>query len=169
MEAKTLDLENEEWEKIFAHSGYYVSNKGRIRSKRNTSFGHKDSRGYRFIIFYGNGRRISKRIHRLVAIAFLGVQAGKEVNHKDGNKENNCVENLEWVTRSQNAQHAYDNNLRKAHPVLGEKNYAAKLTESKVKEIRKSLLSQKKLALKYGVSSSVIQKIKERRSWKHVM
>jgi DNA-binding transcriptional regulator YiaG len=162
-------LLDEEWMPVIGYSEYKISNKGRIKGERRASFGSKSSSGYRRACIWNGEKHVFVMIHRLVAIMFLGFQDGKEINHKDGNKENNRLENLEWVTRSGNSQHAYANNLRTAHPVLGEKHYAAKLTEDQVREIRKSTLSQTKLAKQYNISSSVIQKIKERKSWKHVI
>lgn len=162
-------LHGEEWRPVIDYPAYQISNKGRIKGERRASFGSKSSSGYRRACIWNGEKHVFVMIHRLVAIMFLGFQDDKEINHKDGNKENNCLENLEWVTRSGNSQHAYDNNLRKAHPVLGEKHYAAKLSEDQVREIRKSSLSQTKLAKQYNVSNSVIQKIKEGKSWKHVI
>lgn len=59
-----------------------------------------------------NGKKHSKRIHRLVAKAFVpNPNSYPQVNHKDGNKLNNELSNLEWVTNAQNTQHGYDNDL----------------------------------------------------------
>lgn len=162
-------LQGEEWRPVIDYPVYQISNKGRIKGERRASFGSKSSSGYRRACIWNGEKHVFVMIHRLVAIMFLGFQNGKEINHKDGNKQNNCLENLEWVTRSGNSQHAYDIGLRKAHPVRGEKNYQAKLTESQVRDIRTSSLSQSKLAKQYSVSNSVIQKVKERKSWKHVI
>ena len=72
-------------------------------------------------------------IHRLVAEKYIPNPENKpQVNHKDGNKLNNCVDNLEWVTNQENRNHAVDNDLQ----VTGERCSWAKLTEENVKEIR---------------------------------
>ena len=61
-----------------------------------------------------SGKRHSKRIHRLIAKAFIENPNNlPQVNHKDGNKLHNSIDNLEWVTNSDNTQHGYDNNLYK--------------------------------------------------------
>lgn len=68
--------------------------------------------GYEALIIKNNKRQLHFTIHRLVALAFIPNPDNKpEVNHKDGNKTNNHVNNLEWSTRSENAQHAYDKGL----------------------------------------------------------
>lgn len=61
-----------------------------------------------------NGKRVSAIIHRLVAMTYIpNPQNKSDVNHKDGNKDNNHVSNLEWKTHSENAQHAWDTGLQK--------------------------------------------------------
>lgn len=81
--------------------------KGRILSPG------RGSHGYLTVSLHENGKGTSHCIHRLVATSFLGIQDGKEVNHIDGNKMNNNLSNLEWVTRQQNTRHAFDHGLAK--------------------------------------------------------
>lgn len=65
-------------------------------------------------LYYKN-KRCNKRVHRLVAAAFLGEsEEGHVVNHKNGDRFDNRVENLEYVTQGENVKHAWDNGLRKA-------------------------------------------------------
>lgn len=105
-------------------------------------------------------------VHRLVAEKYLSNPNNySQVNHKDGNKENNLVENLEWVNNLQNRIHATKNNLI----VYGEKCPWAKLTENEVREIRKDKnMSNSSLAKKYNVSRSTIRDIKMNKTWKRV-
>lgn len=64
------------------------------------------------ILIDENGKPHYRLLHRIIAEAFVENEGNKpEVNHVDGNKENNCAENLEWVTRAENLQHAYDTGL----------------------------------------------------------
>jgi hypothetical protein len=71
-------------------------------------------RGYLSLTIYKNGERITRSVHRLVAEAFLGgPHPGFDVNHIDGDKTNNRIENLEWCTREENVQHAVRTGLRK--------------------------------------------------------
>lgn len=107
------------WKDIKDYEGYYqVSSYGQVKSLLTNKIlvGDTNSLGYRRVTLYAP---IKKRffIHRLVALHFCkGYQENLIVNHKDGNKTNNKVENLEWVTRSENDLHAYKNNLRKSYP-----------------------------------------------------
>lgn len=72
------------------------------------------SKGYEIVDLYKNGKRKTVRVHRLVAEAFIPNNDNKpEVNHIDGNKHNNNVDNLEWVTKKENCRHAWNNNLIK--------------------------------------------------------
>ena len=98
----------EEWRDIRGYEGLYqVSNLGRVKSipREKTKGGIlkplKDTTGYLSVNLYKNGKIKRCKIHRLVANNFL------EVNHKDGNKLNNNLSNLEYVTRSQNILHRF--------------------------------------------------------------
>lgn len=107
------------WKDVKEYEGYYqVSNLGRIRSvfryKKVLKMFHNKDNGYVYAILYKNKREKCCRVHRLVAQAFIENSLNKPfVNHKDGNKENNCVDNLEWCTVKENTQHAIKNGLLK--------------------------------------------------------
>ncbi len=109
----------EQWKDIIGYEGYYeVSSEGRVRNIKTKQIlkGDTNSIGYRRVTLYSP---VKKRffIHRLVALHFCdGYSDELVVNHKDGNKLNNCAENLEWVTRSENDLHAFRNKLRKPSP-----------------------------------------------------
>lgn len=110
-------------------------------------------------------------VHRLVAQAFIPNPENKpQVNHIDGDKRNNVVENLEWCTPSENTQHAYDNGLN--DEALGSRHWNASLSKDIVLGIRRDYsvgdTSYNKLSLKYGVSKRTIGRIVNRQSWKHV-
>ena len=100
---------------------YSVNRDGHIiNANGNEKASHIDRYGYLRTNLYSNGQMFSKRVHRLVAEAFIPNPENKpDVNHKDGNKRNNSVDNLEWVTRSENMLHAYSTGLNKPHPTYG--------------------------------------------------
>lgn len=120
------------WKPIVEKEGYEVSDKGEIRSidrvikhvRNGVEFDRKlkgktrklceTSNGYLFVVFEYKGK--SYLVHRLVANAFIPNPNNlPQVNHKDGNKKNNNVENLEWVTCSENHRHSYSKLNRKEH------------------------------------------------------
>lgn len=106
-------------------------------------------------------------MHRLVCEFFYGLNNEKtKVNHKDGNKQNNHADNLEWCNDSENIRHAIKNGLKKSSK--GEKNGQSKLKEYQVLEIRNSLESSRKLGKHYGVDKSIILGIKNRKTWLHL-
>lgn len=125
--------------------------------------------GYYMITISKNNKSKPYRVHRLLANNFIeNPKKLKEVNHIDGNKLNNDLSNLEWVSRSGNMQHAFSTGLINN---TGVKNGMAKLNESKVREIRELLkqgISQYKIAAKYNVSRGAILKIHLNKTWKHV-
>ncbi|CAK0904265.1 unnamed protein product [Prorocentrum cordatum] len=95
-------------------STWSISSRGRLRNTRgHVSWGSPNRSGYRTVTISSDGVKKQFKVHRLVARRFLGrgpIPWNMEVNHKDGDKANNCVENLEYVTRSQNMTHAYSMN-----------------------------------------------------------
>lgn len=94
--------------------------------------------GYRVIRLSKNKISRAFYVHRIVARAFLGECPTKhEVNHKDGNRSNNKLSNLEYMTRSENNYHAYHVLGRKPAPTYGVKHHAAKLNPRKAERIRK--------------------------------
>lgn len=120
---KAVRLEEEEWRPTATHGDIYeVSSLGRVRSKdrcvRHWRGGLSKRRGklivpcisksgYAHVLLHKNGKRVMRHVHRLVAEAFVPKTVkGNQVNHKDLNKVNNCVSNLEWVTPKGNADHA---------------------------------------------------------------
>ncbi len=106
-------------------------------------------------------------IHRLVAISFIENNLNKtQVNHINGIKTDNRVENLEWNTPSENRKHAFKIGLSSARK--GESSNMCKLTEIKVKEIRNSNLSQEKIAFIYNIKQSTVSNIKTKKTWKNI-
>lgn len=103
-------IENEIWKPIKGFEGLYeVSNMGRIKSLPREIILKQGVivKGYLGVCLYKNKKGHSKRVHRLVAQAFLDdFDKYESVNHKDGNKQNNCVSNLEMVTAKGNTIHA---------------------------------------------------------------
>lgn len=111
----------EKWKKLSIRDDYEVSNYGRIRRKkrglaRDRKYAdeysypkfYKEKGGYYRVNFFVNDKRTVFLVHRLVAIEWIPNPMNKaEVNHKDGNKSNNHVSNLEWNTKSENQYHSY--------------------------------------------------------------
>jgi len=166
------------WKDIQKYEGLYqVSDLGRIKRiapEANTYVGKIIKpikiNGYVFVNLYSQGKRRCHKIHKIVAESFLGSRPlGKQINHKNGNKEDNNLNNLEWVTPKENTFHSW-NILGKAQ--RGEDGGNHKLFEFEVKEI-KDLLKTKILRIKdiasnYNVSESTIYFIKTNHIWSHV-
>ena len=127
----------EQWKPVKGFENYEVSNMGNIKSlnymhTKETKILRlcKDKDGYLRVNLYKNGKRYAKLVHRLVAQTFIPNPENKpQVNHIDGDKTNNTVDNLEWVTVKENQQHAYNAGLHK--PI--------KHTEETKKKISKTL------------------------------
>jgi hypothetical protein len=118
----------EVWKPVVGFGYYSVSNFGRVMSEKRMVKHRggmiarggrvlkpgKHTCGYRTVGLYTNGRSVITRyIHRLVLDAFIGAQPEMDVNHKNGIKEDNRLENLEWVTRKENIRHSIKMGLTK--------------------------------------------------------
>lgn len=119
--------------------GYEVSNLGRVRSMKmyrgatGRIMPHtKQHHGYHAVMFHINGKAQCRKVHRLVAEAFIpNPNKLTDVNHKDGNKDNNQVSNLEWVTPDENKRRAKAMGLLKPRKLTDEE-------KNKIKERAKS-------------------------------
>lgn len=130
---------------------------------------HRMPDGYLRVTLSTGGKQSRLPVHRLVARAFHGEppSADHQVNHINGNKSDNRVGNLEWVTRSRNALHSYETGLQIS--VKGSAHGRAKLTDAEIEEIKalsKTML-QRELAERFGVSRAHISRIVNGRRWGH--
>lgn len=159
---------------------YSVSNLGRLRSEvtrrgtvagkiKNAFTGHA---GYVLasLSLHGVDHRVG--MHQLVAGAFIPNPEGKRcVNHRNGNRADNRVENLQWTTHKENSQHAMDELGWKEKRRRGESHPKAKVTEEKVLAIRARYAAgemQKDLAVEFGINASTASSIISGRYWKHI-
>lgn len=166
----------EEWKRVEGFENYYVSTTGRVYNTATSRFiGNKrsDNYEYRKVKLSKDGVKKFIDVHRLVAEAFIPNPFNLRcVNHIDGNKANNCVENLEWCSYSENTRHAMRIGI--ANIKCGEESSFSKLTEKEVIEIRKSYVPYSrdfnyiKLAEKYGVSERAVRNCVKRNTWKNV-
>lgn len=104
----------ENWRTVEEFPSYEVSDRGRVKSNiTGKILSPKTDRGYNRVVLYKDGRTSDVSVHRLVGDAFLENPHGKkEINHINGNKLDNSVENLEWVSRSENMKHAFASHLK---------------------------------------------------------
>ena len=169
----------ETWRDVVGFEGYYVvSDRGRVMRVargKGTRPGtirklFTDHLGYQRLLLSKNGKYFTRSVHRLVTEAFLGpAPEGYEVNHKNGDKEDNNIDNLEWVTHSGNQRHRYD--VLKKGCACGSRCHTAKLTEDDIPNIRRLAadgMSRSKIAVLYGVSQPMISYIVNRANWRHV-
>jgi hypothetical protein len=128
-----------------------------------------DKDGYLGVCLQKDGVKKHFQVHRLVAITYLdNPKELPTINHIDGNKSNNNVDNLEWNSIADNIRHAHLTNLR-CHK--GSNNQRSKLNDRDIREIRELLRSEKPadVAKIYGVVPGTIYNIASNRSWKHVI
>jgi hypothetical protein len=180
-----MENQKEIWKTIDGYEGLYeISNLGRVKSlsriiQRDGIFGNKKIKeriikpsitngGYYRLNLINNKIKTSFSIHRLLALYFLPNYENKpQVNHINGIKTDNRLENLEWCTAKENINHAFKIGLITAKN--GINHNKCKLNTFEVLEIRKNKNNTlKEISKKYNISISVISKIKHNKLWKHI-
>ena len=163
----------EEWKEIASFDRYEISNLGKVRSLKSGEPKELKPRvnkhtGYLFVGFWHQGKHHDSTVHSLVALAFLGHPRGVigtktdcwQVNHRDGIKTNNQVNNLEWVKKLDNTKHAADLGL-----------YHRKLTHQQAAEIKHLLDKQipvLQIAKRYSVDPNTIYNIQKGKAFTYV-
>ena len=130
----------------------------------------ENHKGYLRYSIYVYGKRKLFFVHRLVLSVFSPVENMEklQVNHIDGNKKNNKLENLEWCTQSENQIHAFSHGLISR---VGEKNSQCRLKESDVFEIISMIKNKESyddISKRFHISKSTVAAIKNKRLWKHL-
>ena len=177
-------VKNELWQDIPNYEGWYqVSTQGRIRRMKagkrtfigRISKGWLHASGYPVIKLYREGKYTTIFIHILVATAFIGKKPdGFQTNHIDGNRANNCIENLEWVTPLENVHHAdyVLGNIHKRREKRGELSFNVKLTDKIVMQMRQLHREQGigcwRLSKMFFISKTQAHRIIKGESWSHL-
>lgn len=123
----------ETWKTVDGYSDYEVSTEGRIKRKSTGTLlvQTPDSRGYPSVTIYDETGQHTKNVHRILAKTFIPNPENKRtVNHKDGNKRNNHISNLEWNTSSENLKHAYDIGLKRRPDTCGSPKRRVRIVET---------------------------------------
>ena len=157
---------------IHITKNYLVDEQGEIYNaktlKKKAQFVNRD--GYKVIDIYVNNKATRYTMHRIVAIAFIPNPENKPcVNHIDGNKQNNKVSNLEWVTYSENAKHAVAMGLVRSRK--GEENNMAKITDEQARMVCEMLrdgLRNRDIYDRTGISKHIVKQIRSGKIWKHI-
>lgn len=152
----------EVWRPLYG-GRYFISSIGNVKSTKIGPMRVRSDRwGYLYVRVWVNGFQVQKRIHRLVAEAFIG-KSKLHVNHINGIKTDNRLANLEYVTCAENMLHAKKHGL----VARGSRQGHSKLESGDVKKIRKLLgtMSQGAIAKRFGVSPSTISEIRLKKIW----
>lgn len=147
---------------------YLVSIDGRIFNE-NTGRELKQQRngnGYLKVTLTVNGKQVQKLSHRIVAETYL-INKSIQVNHKDGNKSNNHVDNLEWVTASENQIHAHKTGLKPNGNALWNGKFSKEDIDD-IKNLAKNGMLQYKIASKYNTTKGTISEILSGKRYKYI-
>jgi hypothetical protein len=151
---------------VYGFTKYFVTRDGRLWNNKLGKFMKlQDKKGYLHVQLNENGKREYKSIHRLVAEAYIPNPDNKRtVNHKDSDKHNNNVDNLEWSTDGENIKHSYENGVRENQKKICAQNGMTmrKFSESDIKEIyskRKNKIKIQDIANSYSVHRETISRI----------
>ena len=168
----------ETWKPITDFPCYEVSDLGGVRriwaNGRPAALSpcsHKS--GYLKVTLRRNPDQFTALVHRLVASAFIGpIDPLMQVNHRNGDKTDNRLSNLELVTNGENLRHRVDVlGQRPLHPGTGSKHHQAKLTEPDVLELRRLYaagMDPKELAERFHIVRTTVYPIVSRKTWKHI-
>lgn len=188
---KRLSLISSDWKSFTEIDGfnglYRISKDGMIFSEIVSKYMRPTIKnGYYFISLRKNGRYYGFYLHRLIATTFIpNPECKRCVNHIDGNKKNNSLQNLEWVTHSENIRHRdtvlgyvypiekLKHNLsiaRKNNDIRGSKHPLSKLSEEEAKQIYSlsMVLDAVSIAKRYGISPSTVKAIKSKKLWSFI-
>lgn len=164
---------------------YQVSNLGRVKALEKTwhtgmhyTIRHKKEHimktrknrgGYEYVILRCKNKNKTITIHRLVLMSFIENKHNHPyINHKNGIKTDNNIDNLEWCTAKENVQHAIKLGLRKGYVTQTKRHTRSKLTDAQAAEIRESTLSLTELSYRYHVNQASIYYIKKGRTYKQL-
>lgn len=157
------------------YPGYWVTSHGDVYSAMRGQLvlrkAFPEGLGYMAIKMWNNGKKLGKKVHRLVLSAFVGpCPNGMECDHIDGNPSNNDISNLQWITHQENHDRSIRMNGSRAQ--AGELNGAAVLTERDVAEIRQLYwecgVKQRPLARAWKVCQYTIGAAVSGKTWKHM-
>lgn len=171
------------WKIVQDNDNYRINSDGQVLNVRNNKIlkPYFGTNGYHYVKIRINNKLRHVAVHRLVANAFiLNPNNYSDVNHKNGIKTDNRVENLEWVNRSQNCQHAWDIGLndhnrerfrKMAKNNCGEQSPASKLTKEdvlKIKEMANNGIRVEVIKQEFQISTAHVYRLINGERWGHL-
>lgn len=164
-------MNDEVWGSLPELKGLFeVSNLGNVRTVKSKQLrkAQLQKLGYRRISLRVDSELLGYQLHRLVALVHIpNPNDYREINHIDGDKENNNVDNLEWCTRSQNMSHAFRTGLVSNRGILNPRARLSELTVINIRHCRGELTNEK-LGKIFNVPTSTVARIMTRKSWSHL-